>query len=216
MSNGAELWIHEDLLDRPTLARIDLYRVRAALNRHPSVQAAPAYSLNLPIGGLPQMLANLATSFQFARIEEKRLDALPVYRIEGTWKPAALAEMIPERREAILAGGDPLWKKVPDEIPQRVAITLGQEDLFPYRIEYLRELPGKKGAPGTLHPLLVVEWFEVQAGAPIDPQRFVYRPGNLRVTDETAAYLKRLGVEEPIAEDARRLEPPDSVGTFHR
>ena len=153
---------------------------------------------------------------QFGSVEEKKLDGLPVYRIEGAWKPTALAELIPDQRDKVLAGQEPNWKKVPAEIPQRIVLTLGQDDLFPYRLEYLREQAGRKGAPATFQPLLVVEWFEVQAGVPIDPQRFVYvPPGGARV-DDTGAYLKQLGIEEPVPQDACGLEPPASIGVIHR
>ncbi len=211
--NGAELWVHEDLLDRSALSRIDLYRVREALHRNPAARATPAFSLSLPIGGLPNLLENMQAAFQFSSAEEKKLDQLSVYRVEGQWKPAALAELLPDQKQKLLAGQAVDWKKVPPEIPQRIVLTLGQDDLFPYRIEYLREQPGKKGSPPTLQPMLTIELFEVQLATPIDPQRFAYQPGNRPRSDETAAYLKKLGIEEAVPQDAR---PPAAAGTIHR
>ncbi len=210
---GPELWLLEDLLNVPLLTRIDLLKVRDALSHNPSARVAPAFALAVPIGGLPNLLENLQAAFQFGNAEEKKLDQLSVYRIEGQWKPAALAELLPDQRDKLLAGEAVDWKKVPEQIPQRIVLTLGQDDLFPYRIEYLREQPGKKGAPATLQPQLVVEWFEVQLGAPIDPQRFAYEPGNRAKVDETAAYLKRLGIAEPEPPDARRPAPVPPAGT---
>jgi hypothetical protein len=167
------------------------------------------------MGGLPNLLENLQAGFQFGDVEEKKLDQLSVYRVEGQWKPLMLAELLPDQRDKLLAGQAADWKKAPDAIPQRVVLTLGQDDLFPYRIEYLREQPGKKGSPPTVQPILVIELFEVQFGAPIDPQRFVYEPGN-RGSDGTAAYLKKLGIEEAPSPDARRPTPAPAAGAVRR
>ena len=154
-----------------------MLRAQGVLNRQSSARATPAFALELPIGGLPNLLENLQVAFQFGNIEEKKLDQLSVYRLEGQWNPAALAELLADQRDKLLAGQAADWKKAPDAIPQRVVLTLGQDDLFPYRIEYLREQPGKKGSPPTMQPMLVVELFEVQLAVPVDPQRFVYEPG---------------------------------------
>ncbi|HEY1785718.1 MAG TPA: hypothetical protein VGG30_09230 [Pirellulales bacterium] len=214
---GAVLWVHEDLHDRSALTSIDLPRVREALHRQSSARATPAFALELPIGGLPNLLENLQAAFQFGNVEEKKLDQLSVYRLEGQWKPAALAELLADQRDKLLAGQAADWKKVPEAIPQRVVLTLGQDDLFPYRIEYLREQPGKQGAPATMLPILVIELFEVQLAVPVDPQRFVYEPGNRAgEIDGTAAYLKKLGIEETPPPDARRPAPTPTGDAVRR
>ncbi len=148
---GAELWMHEDFADkRQALTKIDLVRIRDVLHRNPQARDASATTNLLPLGGLPKLLQNLEAAFQFSRAEERKLDQLTVWRVEGQWKPAALADLIPDMKEKLLAGHEPDWKKVPGHIPQRVVLTLGQDDLFPYRIEYVREQPVKKGAAPIL------------------------------------------------------------------
>jgi hypothetical protein len=212
VSTGHELWVHEDLLDHSALTKIDLDRVRAALSRYPQQRATPAFSTSLPTGGLPKLLENLNASFQFVSAEEKKLDQLSVWRVEGGWRPAALAELLPEQKERLLAAQAVDWSKVPAQIPQRVVLTLGHDDLFPYRIEYLRERPGKKGSAPVMHALVTTELFEVQSPVAIDPQRFVYLAGNRSFIDDTQAYLKRLGIDDEVPQDARRPVPPAGAG----
>jgi hypothetical protein len=214
---GSMLWLHEDLHDHSSLTWIDMLRVREALNRQSAARATPAFALELPIGGLPNLLENLQAAFQFGNVEEKKLDQLSVYRLEGQWKPAALGELLADQRDKLLAGQAADWKKVSEAIPQRIVLTLGQDDLFPYRIEYLREQPGKKGTPPVMQVMLVVELFEVQLAVPVDPRRFVYEPANrARASDGTAAYLKKLGIEETPPPDARRPAPPPAAGAVRR
>jgi hypothetical protein len=207
---GPELWCHEDLIERSTLSRIDLRRVNAALSRKPQARSAPAVGNGLPLGGLPKLLENLQESFHLTSATEQQLDQLRVWRIDGEWKPAVLAEMFPDQKSKLSAGQPIDWGQIPAHVPQRIVLTLGHDDLFPYRVEYLREQPAKKGTTPTTETLVKIELFEVQFGGPIEPQRFVYQPGDRKYVDETEAFLKRLGVEDEVPQDARRPARPQS------
>ena len=148
-------------------------------------------------------IAQAAGQFERRRFSSRpcaqgHLDQLAVWQLEGTWKPAVLAEWAGNQKDKILAGEPINWKALPQQLPQRVVLTLGHDDLFPYRMEYLRELRRRKSSDersmaGTIATL---EFFEVRLGGQIPPQRFVFQPGNRTVVDGTDAYLKQLGITD--------------------
>jgi len=197
--DGNYSWVRQDLGGNPVLSRIDLRRMRRALGQ-PTATAVQPTSAWLALGGLPKLLDGLDGWFQFTLLEMAQLDRLPVYRLEGQWKPARLPELLPDQKDKIKAGAAPDLGKLGKQLPDRVVLLVGRDDLFPYRIEYWRQPPAKKGQPaGESQLLLAMDLFEVQVGAAIDPRQFVYKPGVQQFTDETAKLLKSLGVEESPA-----------------
>ncbi len=52
---------------------------------------------------------------------------------------------------------------------------VGYDDLFPYRIEYWRTETDEKGTSSE-KLMLVMEWYEVRIGAPIEAARFAFQP----------------------------------------
>ena len=196
---GKYLWVCEELGSQTTLAQIDVELVRRLVAQRQNSRAGsgPAGGIAMPLEGLPKLLANLNDSFQFSIVRQGYLDQLAVWQLEGTWKPAVLAEWVGKQKEKVLAGEPINWKALPPQLPQRVVLTLGHDDLFPYRMEYLREsAAGKQNDPSGLGTIATLEFFEVRLGGPISPQRFVFQPGNRTVVNGTEAYLKQLGITE--------------------
>ena len=198
LCDGKHLWIHQELLGKTTLSRIDVSRVRLALDEHPPAAVGANPSQGFPLGGLPRLLQSLETSFHFTSASESQLDRVPVWTIEGRWTPEKLAELLPDQKEKILAGKGADVGKLPEQIPDRVILMVGRDDLFPYRIEYWRHSAGNAKSPieEADKLLVVMELFEVQFGAPIDDRQFVYKPGDLEYADQTDAYLKSLGLSD--------------------
>jgi hypothetical protein len=161
---------------------------------------------------LPSLIANLVEAFQFNRVDSIRLDQLAAWRLEGEWKPSVLAELAPDQKEQIGSGGVN-WKKVAPQVPRRVVLILGQDDLLPYRIEYLREPTDKVGKlqPGPLGPIVTIDLLKVQCRVAIAPQKFTYSPGDRRYNDQTEAYLKKLGIDSEPTQDALRQRPPTGI-----
>lgn len=201
--DGHDFWVHQDLFDGPLLTRINLDRVRAARLSQPPTSDSPA-SLWPAVGGLPKFLRNLDEYFYLTEVNETRLDRVPVWSMQGTWERPKLVEMLPEQKDAILAGQVD-FSKLMEHLPERVRILLGRDDLFPYRIEYWRSVY-KKGdkVPSQNRLILLTEMFEVQLDGRVDPRAFVYSKGTLREQDQTVGYLKKLGLTEPVANSASR------------
>ena len=127
--------------------------------------AAPDFSLSL--GGLPRLLWSLRTSFRFAPPTENRLDDLRIWTLDGQWNSSRLAMLLPDQKAAIDAGQPVDLSKLASQLPDRVVLRIGCDDLFPYRIEYWRrEGKAKDSSSADRGKLLVVvELYEVQLGA---------------------------------------------------
>jgi hypothetical protein len=205
--DGTTLWIHEDLTDRKNLSRVDIARLRGARPKSPQ---GPPNHVWLALGGLPKLLMNLDNTFQFGPVVEGRLDALPVWTVEGQWRPSKLAELLPDQKAAIEAGNAADTRSLPPNLPDRVVLHLGCDDLFPYVIEYWRSQPADKSAKANPRGklLALLEMFEVQLGATIDPRQFSYQPGDLQPIDRTQEFFDKFGLEEVGPPGANRGSPP--------
>ena len=197
VSDGTNFWLLQDTGGPPRISRIDLRRVRESLARQPSPK--PQTASWLAIGGLPKLLDSLDRSFRFGPVRSGRLDRLDVWIIEGDWDRAALAELAPDQAARLKAGGPPDDSRLPEQIPNRVRLMVGRDDLFPYRIEYRRVSFENGQLPGTGDGALLVlmELVEVELNGPIDARNFIYQP--TKYDDITATYLKGLGVSQETA-----------------
>ena len=193
-------WIRKGVPpSEPTLRRVDLVQLRRALRGEPTLgeEALPRGAWIL-LGGLPRLLTTLEQSFDFTapRAEEVQLSGaggqpgqLPIWVVEGQWKPARLAVLTGSQSTANL----------PEQMPDRVEIVLDRSDkilpLFPYRICYWRTPAKKKSdaSASSARELLTLELFNVRRVGAIDPREFDYNPGEQEVLDLTTAYIQNLG-----------------------
>lgn len=209
--DGRSFWTRRDRpLALPSVTRIDLLKVeRFVLQRRrekqgeagqdeelggPASPPLPAALMNL--GGLRQLLGGLESAFDWSRFEERRLGDVPVLAIHGVWKRDYLERLLPPKKEALAAGWEPGPNDLPDGVPDQAVVFLGEEDRFPYRIEYLRRravLPqNRQAAPAIDAPLLVLEFYDVRFEARLESRQFAFDPSDLDVTDQTEAFLKAL------------------------
>ncbi|HEY2881437.1 MAG TPA: hypothetical protein VGJ15_03365 [Pirellulales bacterium] len=203
--DGKFLWQYQessqkpagDTTDGPTISRIDLRRVRQAIEQtkhRPQLDSCIDLSGAMALGGLPRLIDGLSQSFHFTRCDNKKLGVLPVWVAQGGWKPEGLEPFSKELADLAAHGEPLLLNKIPPQLPEEVRVFIGQDDLFPYRVEYRRRTM-QKGKPEELAkaekvPIMVVEFFEVRLGVPIDPQQFVYQPAGAVVVDATAIFIK--------------------------
>jgi hypothetical protein len=196
--NGHYLYIYQKLLDDsdPTLRRVDATRVLKVLETRAGGLPAPGTPLLSGLGGLSQLLRGLQTNFDFAPATlcslaiRGPITSLPVWVLDGRWKPAKLAALLPKQQAAIAQGRAADLSKLPEQLPEKIVVLLGREDLFPRRIDYVRE-------HGTNHPpdgrMLTLEFLDPDLNSPISPDRFVYNPGTAPCPDVTEMYIQSLG-----------------------
>ena len=78
------------------------------------------------------------------------------------------------------------------QAPDEVAICVGQDDLFPYRVEFRRrtEKGREGGTDGELISIMQLVFFEVRLNAPINADQFMY---DHNAEDITGNVIKNLG-----------------------
>jgi len=198
-ADGHFMWTKRKLRDEERLSRLDVTRAIKALAEVARKPGQEGREMLPGLGGLPRILRGLHSAFDFTSVQAGQLrlqaDRLPVWQLRGQWKPEQLIKVLPHQKEAIEAGEDVDLSKLPEHLPNHVLLMLGQDDLFPYRIEYRRATGRKAGGPES-HPLVTMQLFEVVRNVPIDPGRFQYSPGTLEFQDQTESFLKSLGVEQ--------------------
>ena len=193
--DGDFVWTYRRLRDDARLSRIDVGRVKRALQKaqRTSNHRQMAGTDLLPsLGGLPRLLQGLQDSFDFTRAEPAQLgkQKRPVWKLHGRWKTEQLVKLLPGQEASLRQGRPADLSKLPLHPPDRVILSLGQEDGFPYRVDYRRT-----GTDGS-RALVTMELFDVHYPRDVDLRHFVYNPGDLEYSDRTDGYLESLGVEE--------------------
>jgi hypothetical protein len=152
----------------------------------------------MALGGLPKLLASLHTHFDFDAPRQTTVGQLPVWSVEGRWKPSMLANFLPDQRQAILAGEPTDLTQLPPHLPHGVTLILGRDQiipLFPYGISFYRYVWDGEGSatPSGRQALVTWELFEVRFRPDLNTNLFDYRPNDeQQVDDRTDEYIKRL------------------------
>jgi hypothetical protein len=207
VSNGAKLWTQREVGKTTMLSYVDVQRVRREAAAARATRPADVGADWMILGGLPALLSGLGENFQFGAARPAQFSQLGVWVIEGTWRPEALARLLPEQKEAILAGEPLKPGSLPQEIPEQVQVVLGRDDLFPYQIEFRRSGPAPEAGQGRVWtPMLTLELFEVQFGAQLDPLQFQYTHTGQEVADHTELYLRKFGMTGARVADERAGE----------
>lgn len=172
--DGRYVWSSTETFAGPLLTRVDLRRIR---------QRREQLSQELPEelwawGGLPKLLKNLETSFQWDQALTGYLEAekTPAWSIRGLWRGEEYAKLVPQQAppsgESVLGG-------FPAQVPGSVTLFIRQQDYFPQRIEYRRPPVGSKGnvPPEEWVPCVLIEFTDISTDRPIDPATFEFQPG---------------------------------------
>jgi hypothetical protein len=206
VADGEYLWIYRELVDNPSVSRVNLERVHRALGGEAGVFAPdrPPPVDALGLGGLPRLMRSMHRWLEFTGSRDADLTGVPVTVFEGHWRPEFLRLFLLDQEQQIMSGGSVDLTKLAEHVPDRVLVHLGRDDLFPYRIEYQRTraaVPEEKRTPEMpeARSLLTVEFFEVQLDAPVDSLEFVFNPGSLPAAYVTDEYLERLKAVQPQA-----------------
>lgn len=195
--DGQQLWIERSMPHENVLERADVLPILSALDRGAQPNQTADAVRTLGLGGLPRLLRGLYDSFNFTSARQRMLGDMPIWLIEGEWRPERLADLLPEQREAIAAGQPINWTNLPPQAPDRVRLVLGRDDLFPYRFEWLRTDASiakkwQQFGRDQSHTLLQLDLVDVQLDGPINDNDFYYDPGEENVKDVTGDYLKSM------------------------
>lgn len=200
ISDGDTFWIRRSQGDENTLSRVNLRRLRDVASQVGPADVPPPPTLWMALGGLPKLLAALDTHFVFDTPTATVVgqENLPVWIIEGRWRPAILANLLPDQQAAIQAGQSADLSALPPHLPHGVTLMLGRDQvipLFPYAISYYRDAPSDRtsDAPAARQALVTWELFDVHFRSDLDASLFDYRPSdNQQVDERTDEYIARL------------------------
>lgn len=196
ISGEEYLWIRRDLpQSKQGLSRISLRQYREAARNSQTAPVSTSTTAWLLMGGLSRLIEAQHMNFEFEEPQAGMLQNVPVWVVGGHWRPAQL--------RSLLNGNDLPLDRLPGQLPARVELTLGRDNilpLFPYRLEWLRQVreePAEKKTPSAeprWEPMVTMELYEVSRRAQYDPARFEYDPGDQEVEDVTQAYLNKAGL----------------------
>ncbi len=193
IADGSELWVRRDLITKPTVQRVETNKV-LAYEKQNKPEGSPPINYLVGLGGLPRLVRSFDRSFLFNTVVSAKLNDLNVYVLRGVWRNEVLARLLPAQKAAILAGKSADLVELAEQVPDEVVLYIGRDDLFPYRIEFLRTSVAQKARRGATPPLtklmLVTEFYDVQLNQPIeDSGVFQFDPGATDVIDWTPNYL---------------------------
>lgn len=176
VNDGNYLWRKQQFGSQPEIERIDVEQALKSAMSNGIVRGPEAVGV-LGLGGLGRILETLHKDFDFGDVFQSELGGVPVYGMEGRWKPAVLTGL----------GVDSPAKLRP-HVPDRVVLYLGCDDLFPYRIDYFRAAEQGRAGEGSSpepRPLLKMEFHEVRFNSPLDESLFQFQAGSQQVLDVT-------------------------------
>ncbi len=194
ISDGDSLWVLRQQEGNNRVSRVNVRRLRDAAAKAEPAALSP--SLWMALGGAPCLLAQLEENFQFGPPQPQLIGKLPVWYVSGTWKPHALARLLPEQSEAILAGKQADLQLLPEHLPHGVTLILGRDQvipLFPYSFSFHRDVPAEdEQQPYQRIPLVTWELFQVRVRSDLPTSEFDFRPADQEIDEQTEEYLHRL------------------------
>lgn len=241
-TNGRFLWTDRHIATGRLIERVDLWQVRRmsklrsedATTTSENASAPFLPQLTSSFGGLPMLLESLRTHFEFTAPgtfrapEHLNLGAQPVIGLIGRWRPESLAsivadvsdvpreqissEVLRNRLERQLASRD-----LPTRLPLNVLVLLGQNDLFPYLIEYRAAEDQLADADSPLEalfqlsrePLARLEFYDVVFDREISTVEFIYSPPDepdwYDRTDQYVDRIERRQAVQIAQQEGRRV-----------
>lgn len=188
VSDGRFLWLYRNVEGKSELSRIDLKRISEASHGRWPLQSC---GLVLP-EGLPAVVEQIADNFHFDQPRLAMLRGEKIWALIGNWRVEKFAEWSKHQGGTAEADGTIHVDKHSPHLPEKVEIALGRDDLFPYRIQYLRRNSTSSTSDATFTPIVTMLIFDVRIGKSLDPMLFAYHPQDLEVQDRTSETIERL------------------------
>lgn len=201
VSDSKRLWILEQFLDRQRLGQVDLERLKEAIDLNAGAPRPTSVTAWMAVGGLPKLLVTLRENFvDFKTVGTAPASGTELIVLEGRWRGAKLAQLLPAQKAAIEAAKPISMKVWPDYLPDRVRIGIGKNDSFPYLIEYYGPGGTAKAGQGSRSGsglMASMELVDVQFDKSLPPELFQFDPGALKAEDWTDIYKEKLGLVAP-------------------
>lgn len=197
--DGRFIWQRDDLQAEPRLVRLDLRRLRESIDEDTSQPSEWSAQPWLLLGGLSRLLRDLNDNFVFVKTTATQRGGIPVWVLDGIWKPERLVALAPALRAEVESGNSLSFSRTPGFLPHYLRVTIGRDEElpgFPYFIEYLRTEGSswKMSATGeeqAAKAAVSMEIYEVRIVEQIDASQFKYNPANQDVIDRTDELLTR-------------------------
>ena len=127
--------------------------------------------------GLPGLLASIERNISLEQQWDTTRNGRTLVVVEGTWKETFRRRVAPNQ---------PPNQPLPQWVPDRIRIYFEQDSLFPRRILYL-----KQNVLKVHHPMVTLDFVEVEWNSEVDPAAFTFVPPEKVVAEDvTQAYLK--------------------------
>lgn len=205
VSDGKTLWDYQKIFAQPIYRKREITPIIERL-KNPALDQAfrERVMANIGFGGPESLLMGFRKDARFDQIQETTVDGRTVIIVGGTW---VNREGLVGPREQGLSPTAPL----PPYIPSNIQITLGKDNLWPYRVQMIGAVPsvallqedtrqigqdgrpiGAKRPPPKINPSRLILEYQLQPPGPIDPNKFVFAaptdPNNTPL-DDTEQFL---------------------------
>lgn len=162
----------------------------------------------LGLGGLPALLASLERSMILEAVREDTVGSRTYKAVQGRWTEKFVQQLRVQFEQ---------FGRAPDAfLPSLVRIYLDPETLFPVRVVYWNEVPGRTP---PLFPILTLEFSEIRLNEPVPEDAFQFvRPADVAEEDVTVQYIEAIKTGKAAAEAAAATPsaiapttPPEAV-----
>ena len=196
--DGRYLWTYRSLGGSESLGRVDVEHVKHRLEESGKIVELVDLGKWPGLGGLPRLLRGLDIGFDFGTVQAEPVrlrNRMLAWKIVGVWKSDRLLQVAPDLKASADKENAIDVDHLPAHLPHSVVLLLGQQDLFPYRVEFRRGRQGPPAADNAGNEGVTLELSQVNLDGPTKPVWFVYNPGDLDYADQTREFLKSLGVD---------------------
>ncbi len=192
--DGRVHWKHQQVIDLPQVIKIDVKKIREVMdNPKFKKELRDEFTRRLGFSGMVPLMQGLRDSQKFDSHEEDSLGEIPVYVLHGTWTDEALAKSTFRGQQLTMAN-------LPQQIPDKSTVWLGQKDGWPYKI---RLESSKKGQSSPT--VITIEFLRPMIDVDLPESLFTFEPpAGVKVEDLTDSLYRGLNA---ILQQPEQVQP---------
>ncbi|MBD3672585.1 MAG: hypothetical protein HUJ26_03570 [Planctomycetaceae bacterium] len=161
VSNGEVMHSSYQVGDDLQVSRRDVVQIMDTIEKYPYL-GIDLVKARLGLGGLPALLSSLETSLAFDDYQVETINEKQFLKIAGGWTPQLIAQMKPP--------GSPEDTPLPAYIPDRVHVYFDEENYFPRRVLYLKQV-GE-----GFQPMLTLDFVNIRQNVAVSADDFLFYP----------------------------------------